>query len=228
MFPEILTNGYRAFLDDRLPRERETYETLGKQGQKPEILLIGCCDSRVPPEIIFGAGPGDMFVVRNVANIVPPDEAGSRDHGTASAIEFAVVALAVKHVVVLGHAGCGGIKAYAQGAEPLSPANYIGKWVSRVEPAAESLAATGDARNEPGYLTRLEHAMIGQSIANLMTFPFVRERVERGELTLHGAHFNVAAAELLVRDPETGSFAQIVDAQGRRPDPSALIACSEA
>ena len=111
--------------------------------------------------------------------------------------------LEVKHIVVLGHATCGGIKAYANPAKPLSKGDFIGKWVSLVEPAAEQGRRPGTA---PDYLTRLEYAMVAQSLENLMTFPFVRKRVESGQLALHGAHFGIARGELLLRDPETGEF----------------------
>ena len=225
MFPDILTNGYRSFLGERLPQERKKYERLAK-GQDPDVLLIGCCDSRVAPEVIFDVGPGEIFTIRNVANIVPPYEEDGGYHGTSSAIEFAVQSLKVKHVVVLGHATCGGIKAYATDPDPLSPGNFIGKWVSLVEPAAKKLEEAGDSSDKPDYLTRLEHASIAQSLENLLTFPFVRERVEAGELHLHGAHFGIERGELLIRDPKTGAFESVVESDGRSLKASALINCS--
>ncbi|MDR7038645.1 carbonic anhydrase [Methylobacterium sp. BE186] len=221
MFPESLTTGYRSFLENRFPNESRRYAQLAKT-QEPDVLVIGCCDSRVSPEVIFDVGPGELFVIRNVANIVPPCETGGEYHGTSAAIEFAVQALEVKHIVVLGHATCGGIKAFANKAKPLSPGNFIGKWVSLVEPAEKK---AGDS-SAPDYLTRMEHAMVSQSIENLMTFPFVRERVEAGTLQLHGAHFGVATGELLVRDPGTGDFAPITDRDGQSLRPSALINCT--
>ncbi|GJE29672.1 carbonic anhydrase [Methylobacterium organophilum] len=228
MFPEVLTEGYRSFLGERLPRERERFETLAKKGQSPEVLLIGCCDSRVAPEVIFDVGPGEIFTIRNVANIVPPYESDGGYHGTSSALEFAVQALKVKHIVVLGHASCGGIKAYADSASPLSPGNFIGKWVSLVEPASNKLAATGDSVEKEGYLTRLEYASIKQSLENLMTFGFVKEAVEQGALSLHGAHFGVATGELRILDPKTGDFQSVVERDGRSLKPSALINCGDA
>jgi carbonic anhydrase len=221
MFPTALTEGYRAFLDDRFPKESQRFKDLATS-QSPEVLLIGCCDSRVSPEVIFDAGPGELFVIRNVANIVPPFETGGQYHGTSAAIEFAVQGLEVKHIVVMGHATCGGIKAFANKAEPLSPGNFIGKWVSLVKPAEEK---AGDS-SAPDFLTRMEHAMVSQSLENLMTFPFVRERVEAGTLELHGAHFGVANGQLLVRDPGTGDFAPVVDRAGQPLRPSALINCA--
>ena len=221
MFPERLSEGYRAFLSDRFPKERQRFAELA-QAQDPDILVIGCCDSRVAPEAIFDVGPGELFVIRNVANIVPVYETGGDYHGTSAAIEFAVQALEVGHVVVLGHAACGGIKAYANKAKPLSPGNFIGKWVSLVA-AAE--AKVGDS-SAPDYLTRMEHAMVSQSMENLLTFPFVKARVDDGRLQIHGAHFGVATGTLMIRDPATGDFAPAVDRTGQVLRPSAQISCT--
>ncbi|MCJ2008800.1 carbonic anhydrase [Methylobacterium sp. WL30] len=221
MFPTALTDGYRSFLSGRFPTERKRFAELAT-AQEPETLVISCCDSRVAPEAIFDVGPGELFVIRNVAAIVPIYETGGDYHGTSAAIEFAVQGLEVKNIVVLGHASCGGIKAYANKAKPLSKGNFIGKWVSLVEPAE---AKAGDS-SAPEYLTRLEHAMVSQSLENLMTFPFIKERVEAGTLKLHGAHFGVATGDLLVRNPETGDFAQAVDRSGEPLRPSAMMSCS--
>ena len=220
MFPEKLTDGYRTFLDARLPSEVQRYAALAK-GQSPEILLIGCCDSRVSPEVIFDTGPGELFIVRNVANIVPPCEEGGDYHGTSAAIEFAVQSLEVKHIVVLGHASCGGIRAFANPSSPLSDSNFIGKWVSLVAPAAERAGDPGGS----DYLTRLEYAMVAQSLDNLMTFPFIRDRVASGRLALHGAHFGIARGELLLRDPETGAFNPAVDRTGQTIAPASGVWC---
>ena len=121
MFPERLTEGYKAFVAARLPRERERFEELAASGQKPEIMVIGCCDSRVSPEVIFDARPGELFVVRNVANLVPPYESGGEYHGTSAALEFAVQALRVKHIVVLGHGRCGGRFEFAGASRAANP-----------------------------------------------------------------------------------------------------------
>jgi carbonic anhydrase len=212
-FPARLTEGYRSFLGDRFARERSRYETLA-DGQSPQMMVIGCCDSRVSPEVIFDASPGELFVVRNVANLVPPYETGGEYHGTSAALEFAVQALRVKHIVVLGHARCGGIRAFADDSAPLSPGDFIGRWMNLIAPAAERLGPReGDFSD---YLTRLEFAAVENSLDNLMTFPCVRILVERGKLQLHGAYFGVATGVLLVRDPETGEFAPAVDAMPER------------
>ncbi|MFE1602668.1 carbonic anhydrase [Methylobacterium sp. ID0610] len=220
MLPETLTEGYRAFLDDRFARERGRYESLA-EGQSPEIMVISCCDSRVSPEVIFDARPGELFVVRNVANLVPPFETGGEYHGTSAALEFAVQALKVKHIVVLGHARCGGVRAFADDAAPLSPGDFIGRWVSLIAPAAERLGP----RDGPDYLERLEYATVENSLRNLMTFPCVRILVEKGRLQLHGAHFGIASGELRVRDPETGAFRPAVP--GASVSPTRLIRCQD-
>jgi carbonic anhydrase len=215
MFPERLTEGYRAFLDGRFADERNRYEQLAKAGQRPEIMVFGCVDSRVSPEVIFDAAPGELLVVRNVANIVPPYEP-DRDsqHGTSAALEFGVQALRVKHIVVLGHAYCGGIRAFADEQEPLSPGDFIGRWMSQIAPAAESLGPR-PKNDGDDWLRRLELASVELSLRNLMTFPCVRILVERGKLALHGAYFGVASGRLLVRNPGTGVFEAVADGRQR-------------
>ena len=169
MFPDRLLAGYRAFLDERLPRERARFEALAERGQSPEIMVIGCCDSRVSPEVIFDASPGELFVVRNVANLVPPYETQGQYHGTSAALEFAVQALRVKHIVVLGHARCGGIRAFADDAAPLSPGDFIGRWMDLIAPAARRLGAADGDRED--YLTRLELATIEHGLAQPHDLP---------------------------------------------------------
>lgn len=225
MFPARLADGYRNFLGGRFASERSRYEMLAEAGQRPEIMVIGCVDSRVSPEVIFDAAPGELLVVRNVANLVPPYEP-DRDsqHGTSAALEFGVQALRVKHIVVLGHAHCGGIRAFADEQEPLSPGDFIGKWMSQIAPAAEGLGPR-DKINGQDYLRRLEFASVELGLRNLMTFPCVRILVERGKLALHGAYFGVATGHLLVRDPETGRFEPVSE---EVPDRVSLLRCSEA
>jgi carbonic anhydrase len=215
MFPERLTKGYRAFKDGRFGVERGRYQQLAETGQSPSIMLIGCVDSRVSPETIFDSAPGEILVARNVANLVPAYEPPSQEdpshqHGTSAALEFAVRALHVRHIVVLGHAFCGGVKAFASDAAPLTDSDFIGRWVSQLAPAAAAIAPK-DGQGEEEYLRRLEYASIELSLKNLMSFPFVKAAVEKGELELHGAFFGVASGRLLVRDPRTGSFDPVGD-----------------
>jgi carbonic anhydrase len=207
-FPPRLVEGYRSFLDGRLRREQDRYRELAEAGQAPEVMVIGCCDSRVSPEAIFDARPGELFVVRNVANIVPPYAPDGHAHGVSAALEFGVAALKVKHIVVLGHARCGGVKAFAEKAEPLSPGDFIGNWMRLMTPAAESAGPQRDLP-WPDYLSRLERANVANSLDNLKTFPGLRKSIERGEVAIHGAYFGVATGELLMRDEATGDFVPV-------------------
>ena len=210
MFPNRLVEGYRSFLAQRFPRERERYQSLAETGQNPEIMVIGCCDSRVSPEVIFDARPGELFVVRNVANLVPPFEVDGKFHGTSAALEFAVQGLRVRHIVVLGHASCGGIRSFAEKRAPLSSGDFIGKWMSIVASAADTLEDPGAAPSAD-YLTKLEFAGIEQSLANLMTFGCVRRQVAAGAVELHGAYFGIASGRLLIRDPASKAFVPAVE-----------------
>ncbi len=204
-FPDRLISGYRSFAKDRLSAEQSRYRELAERGQSPEIMVIGCCDSRVSPEAIFDAGPGELFVVRNVANIVPPYQPDANAHGVSAALEFGVQVLRVKHIVVLGHAQCGGIRALVQDQAPLSPGDFIGRWMSLLSP---TLDENPRAENEllAEFITRIEHKAILRSIDNLMTFPCISILAERGKLALHGAYFGVARGSLSVLDRKTGEF----------------------
>ena len=171
-------------------------------------MVIACCDSRLAPETIFNAGPGELFVVRNVANLVPPCEPDSDYHGTSAALEFAVQSLKVRHIVVLGHGRCGGIRAALHPeAEPLTPGDFIGKWMTLLGPAADAIAA-GGLLTDTERQTALERASIRSSIANLRTFPWVSILERRSRLDLHGAWFDIADGDLWTMDPTTGEFSQ--------------------
>ena len=204
-FPAHLVEGYSAFRAGRLRSEQDRYRELAETGQSPEVMVIGCSDSRVSPEVIFNARPGELFVVRNVANLIPPYAPDGGTHGVSAAIEFGVAALKVKHIVVLGHAHCGGVKAYAEDAEPLSPGDFIGKWMALMEPAMKKVGARGDL-SQADYLARLEQANVANSLNNLLTFPRLRKLIERGSVAIHGAYFGVATGQLSVLDRETGEF----------------------
>lgn len=209
-FPDRLGKGYKAFYYSRLRHERDRYNKLAAEGQKPEIMIISCCDSRAAPEIIFDAAPGEIFVVRNVANLVPPFQPDGDYHGTSAALEFAVQALKVKHIVVMGHGRCGGIHAFREqveglSAEPLSPGDFIGKWISLLEPAADDVRCD-DVTDLDARQKALEEAGIRNSVSNLMTFPCVRILVERSQLQLHGAWFDISSGGLSVMDSNSGQF----------------------
>ena len=200
-FPQRLLDGYVAFREGRLPQERERFIEMAENGQKPEVMIIACCDSRVSPEVIFDARPGELFVVRNVANLVPPYSPDGELHGTSAALEFAVQALKIRHIVVMGHARCGGVHAYVQRMrnpgvdDPLSPGDFIGKWMTLITPAAEALPAQRD-ETDYDYAERLAQVSIRNSIENLLTFPCVNILHGKGRLHLHGAVFDVTTGLL--------------------------------
>ena len=206
-FPQRLIDGYGAFLSQRLPLEQSRFRELAETGQRPEIMVIGCSDSRVSPEVIFDARPGELFVVRNVANIVPPYAPDQRAHGVSAALEYGVIALKIRHIVVLGHARCGGVRAFAEDAEPLTPGDFIGNWMKLMAPAA-ARTPRGDL-SAADYLRRLEQANVVNSLHNLMTFPQASRLTERGDVVLHGAYFGVATGELSVLDRVSGEFRQV-------------------
>ncbi|PZU83424.1 MAG: carbonate dehydratase [Shinella sp.] len=208
-FPSSLIAGYRNFMSGRYTAESERYRQLADQGQKPQTLMIACCDSRAAPETIFDAGPGELFVMRNVANMVPPYEPDGHYHATSAALEFAVQALRVKDIIVMGHGRCGGIRAALDpNAEPLSPGDFIGKWMGLVSSAAEQIQGNS-VMTDSERQTALERISIRNSIDNLRTFPCVRVLEERGKLQLHGAWFDIANGELWIMDPDTRNFVRL-------------------
>ena len=205
-FPPALLEGYREFRRQAFASESERYRRLAEHGQTPQTMVIACCDSRAAPEIIFNAAPGEIFVVRNVANLVPPHTPDGQYHGTSAALEFAVQSLKVRHILVLGHGRCGGIQAALNpSAGPLSPGDFIGKWMELLAPAAEAVAANQWATDAERQ-TALERISIRNSIANLRTFPCVSILEKKGRLSLHGAWFDISGGELSIMDPETGDF----------------------
>lgn len=205
-FPAFLLDGYKSFMSDRYDPEQGRYRELADRGQSPTTMIIACCDSRAAPETIFSAGPGEMFVLRNVANLVPPFQPDGGQHGTSAAIEFAVNALEISNIVVMGHGRCGGIKAALDpAAEPLSPGDFIGRWMNLLKPAAEQIQ-NNDAMTATERQTALERISIRNSIRNLRTFPCVGILEERGKLKIHGAWFDIGNGELWIMDSKTGDF----------------------
>jgi len=204
--PELV-EGYRTFFNGRYQEQAALYNSLATRGQAPKTMIVACCDSRVDPATVFSAGPGQLFVVRNVANLVPPFEPDGEYHGTSAALEFAVTGLEVENVVVMGHARCGGVRAFLDGHYGSPTAgSFIGKWMSILRPAGdEVLAEMGGAPIERQQ-EALEHASIRHSLGNLETFPFVRERLEQNRLRLRGAYFGIASGVLQALDPESGAF----------------------
>jgi carbonic anhydrase len=205
-FPSTLLNGYRNFMTGRYAGERERYRSLAEHGQNPTTLVVACCDSRSAPETIFDAPPGELFVIRNVANMVPPYQPDGHFHATSAALEFAVQVLKVSDIVVMGHGRCGGIRAALDpNAEPLSPGDFIGRWMSLVKPAAEQIQSN-DIMTAAERQTALERVSIRNSIDNLRSFPDIRMLEEAGKLQLHGAWFDISTGELWVMDEKTRDF----------------------
>ncbi|TWD53265.1 carbonic anhydrase [Agrobacterium vitis] len=208
-FPSSLLTGYRNFMSGRYVDERGRYRALAEQGQSPQTMVVACCDSRSAPETIFDCGPGELFVVRNVANMVPPYEPDGQYHSTSAALEFAVQSLKVKNIIVMGHGRCGGIRAALDpNAEPLSPGDFIGKWMNLVKPAAEQLQ-NASVMTDAERQTAMERISIRNSIENLRTFPYVRALEEAGEIAIHGAWFDISNGELWVMDSETRDFKRL-------------------
>lgn len=205
-FPDRLLNGYRNFMAGRYAEQHLRYKALAETGQKPKTLVIACCDSRAAPETIFDSGPGELFVVRNVANLVPPYEPDGQFHATSAALEFAVQSLKVSDIVVMGHGRCGGISAALDPeAEPLSPGDFIGKWMGMLKPVAAQIQNAG-ILTAAERQRALERVSIRNSLANLRTFPCVKILEEKGRLQLHGTWFDISTGELWIMDARTGDF----------------------
>ena len=207
---ERLVKGYQSFRADGYAHQRELYEELGLHGQHPDIMLIGCADSRVDPTDIFHAYPGQMFVARNVANLIPPDDLGDDYCCTMAAVEYAVSVIGVDMIVVMGHESCGGIAGCVSGLGRQPEGGYVNKWLSQINHVHDRLVETGIADNEMQEAMELES--VRQSLRNLMTYDFIQERVESGALTLQGAYFSIVKAELKLAD-DTGEF-KLVEPDG--------------
>jgi carbonic anhydrase len=204
-FPQHLLDGYKHFLDGRYARETERYKELAKSGQSPTTMVICCCDSRAAPETIFDVGPGELFVLRNIANLVPTFQPDAGQHGTSAGIEYAVNALNISDLVILGHGRCGGIRWALNPGAPLAQGDFIGKWMSMLEPVTDQVS-TYTFLTPAERETALERLSVRNSIKNLRSFPYIKEKEAAGTLTLHGAWFDVSTAELWLMDQETGDF----------------------
>ncbi len=200
-----LFKGYRNYRDGSYEQSRPLIEDLVARGQHPEVAVIACSDSRVDPAILFQADPGDLFVIRNVANLVPPMELEGTYHGTSAALEFAVLGLGVKHLMVLGHAHCGGIKAMMK-PDTDSAFSFLPSWVSMLAAAHRRVLATMSQASEEARTQACEQNAVLVSLENLTTFPWVRERIESGDLELHGWYVDIALPELSAYDGKVGKF----------------------
>jgi len=199
-----LLEGFKRFKQTYFGNDKKLYAGM-KEGQPAKILMVACCDSRVDPAILTDCDPGDLFIVRNVANLVPPCEEDQHHHGTSSAIEFAVKGLQVESIIVMGHANCGGIKGLWE-SEDLNDSQFIHRWVSIAQEAKEWVKVNHADQTNAIQLKACEQRSVLVSLNNLMGFDFVRERVENGTLKLHGWYFDLAAGELLCYDPDADKF----------------------
>ena len=207
--PELM-NGYRRFLSTRYAQEAAVYHSLAEGGQAPRTMVIACCDSRVDPAAIFNAGPGELFIVRNVANLVPPFEPQGDYHGTSAALEFAVTGLEVENIVVLGHARCGGVSAFLHNLnEPVTKPGFIDRWMSLLNPARIEAFRDATGKTPEELQMALEHAGVRHSLDNLLTFPFVKERHAKGQLRLRGGYFDIADGTLHELDAAGTRFTPI-------------------
>lgn len=215
LLPSALLAGYEKFLAGDFRGERETFHDLAEKGQHPHTLVIGCCDSRVSPEEIFNAAPGEIFDIRNVANLVPPFGEDNHHHSAWAAIDYAVSTLRVRNIVVLGHASCGGVRAFVSAGEesfgePLAADDSLGQWLALLTPAARRLGRARDGADSAELLAR---ESVKQALVNLRTFPKVAALEREGRLALHGAFFGIEDARLLVLDPARELFVQIAALQ---------------
>ena len=201
--------GFQRFQTKYFGGDTELFTRL-RQGQSPTALVISCCDSRADPGMLLGAGPGDIFVVRNVANLVPAYGSETQMPGIRADIEFAVKSLKVAHIIILGHSGCGGIRALMDG-EGITQQNFefIGTWVSIARPVRERVLRELADRTQAEQIRACEHGAIAQTLENLMTFPWIRERVESGQVELHGWYFDIDAGDLLAYSRETNGFVSV-------------------
>lgn len=205
-----LVEGYRRFRASGWHPHRDRWSAL-KEGQEPRVMVIACSDSRVDPAQVFDTAPGEIFVVRNVAALVPPFETTAGHHGVSAAVEFAVQVLGVGEIVVMGHGMCGGCKAalskgYADAEK--GAGGFVADWIAMLDDAQANVAAQHGTDGREAERA-MEMAAVGVSIENLRTFPFVADKVESGALRLTGAFFAISDGLLHLRDPETGTFAPV-------------------
>lgn len=204
--PRNLIEGFQRFREQHFERNDSLYQQLVKQGQTPKTLVVACCDSRVDPALVLDCAPGDLFVIRNVANLVPPAEGRAGHHGTTAAIEYGVRNLGVEHIIVLGHAHCGGIGTLVKTGGVMHPGSFIDDWMCLVESARSSVMAEMPHATQEEQIRVCEQRAILVSLNNLMTFPWVREKVVAGSLTLHGWYFDIEHGQLLRFNSDANCF----------------------
>ncbi len=207
---EKLITGYKCFRGGYYEENREQLVKLARKGQSPKIAVIACCDSRVDPAIITQSAPGELFVIRNVANLVPPCEGEGVWHGTSAALQFAVCDLQVEHIIVLGHARCGGINALLKQQPVGTDKGFIESWMSIADKARQRVLSRSDLQSFEAQCHACELEAIAVSLLNLQTFPWIAEAVEGGRLQLHGWYYDLEAGDLLFLNHVTGAFQPIV------------------
>ncbi len=206
-FPELLADRFRRFKFRHFAPNQDRYEELANNGQNPEVMIVSCCDSRVDPETIFGAMPGELFVVRNVANLVPPYETTGKYHGVSAALEFAALNLRVKHIVVIGHSGCGGVRACLEhDAARQTEAQFITNWMSILDEGRARITAAFAGKPLAEMRAALERESVIASLDNLRTFPCIKILEGKGRLALHGAYFDIGSGTLSVYNQATSEF----------------------
>jgi carbonic anhydrase len=194
---EDLLAGYRRFRQSGWPERRARFEALSDHGQRPQVLVVACVDSRVDPAVIFDTHPGELLTIRNVANLVPPYAPDAAYHGTSAALEFGVRVLGIPHLVVLGHGQCGGVQVLMRGA-PDNARDFVANWMSIAEPARRVALAC----DEPAREHACELEVVKVSLANLRSFPWIAAREAAGTLKMHGAWFAIRTGELMLLRPD--------------------------
>ena len=202
-----LIDGYKRFYKKSFEKKQELFVNLSNEGQSPKFLVISCCDSRVLPEQIMDTNPGDIFVIRNVANLVPVNEPDGKSHGTSAAMEFAVKHLKVKHIIVLGHSQCGGIRTLMEGEHFSSDYSFLDPWVEIAKSAKLSVLEKHKDMSFEDQCSYCEKISIKYSLNNLMTFPWIKEKCESGELKIHGWYFDIKTGTLLGQ--QSGEFVPV-------------------
>ena len=211
---ETLLDGFRKFREIYFEKTPDLYRELVSHGQNPRFAVVACSDSRVDPAIVLQAEPGDIFAVRNVAALVPPYENDERHHGTSAALEFAVTGLGVDHIIIIGHAHCGGVAAMVhrqEGGSAGAPpgGRFMAAWTDLLREARERALAADPGLDGDALLAASERHSVRLSLDNLATFPFVRDAMAAGELSLHGWYLNIFEGALDVWNPDTGTFERL-------------------
>jgi len=204
-----LIAGYQRFRNGYYRQNRELLLKLAQEGQFPKIAIVSCCDSRVDPTIILDCAPGDLFVIRNVANLVPPCESSDSFHGTSAALEFAVNGLEVESIIILGHTQCGGIEALIDNPPSSTPKSFISTWMKQLENVRNDILGDDKFVSQEQRYHACEQQGISRSLRNLMSFPWIRSRVNEGQLRLHGWYYDLNNAELFALQDDTGEFKKI-------------------